>query len=94
MTIYRKMMFVLFSSLLLFFQLEHSINKVMFTEKVSSDYGIRSPRVENGVTTYDRIRFGSYYQNADVHDAEPIKWRVLSVDGNDAFLLADKNLGW
>lgn len=23
---------------------------------------------------------------------EPIKWRVLSVDGNDAFLIADKNL--
>ena len=54
----------------------------------------------NGVTTWDCIYFGNYWQNdtngdgkADQNDQkEPIKWRVLSVNGNDAFLLADKNL--
>ena len=54
----------------------------------------------NGVTTWDCIYFGNYWQNdtngdgkADQNDKkEPIKWRVLSVNGNDAFLLADQNL--
>ena len=54
----------------------------------------------NGVTTWDCIYFGNYWQNdtngdgkADQNDQkEPIKWRVLSVNGNDAFLLADQNL--
>ena len=54
----------------------------------------------NGVITWDCIYFGNYWQNdtngdgkADQNDQkEPIKWRVLSVNGNDAFLLADQNL--
>ncbi len=54
----------------------------------------------NGVTTWDCIYFGNYWQNdtngdgkADQNDQkEPIKWRVLSINGNDAFLLADQNL--
>ena len=54
----------------------------------------------NGVTTWDCIYFGNYWQNdtngdgkADENDKkQPIKWRVLSVNGNDAFLLADQNL--
>ena len=45
----------------------------------------------NGVTTWDFIYFGNYYQSNSA-TKEPIKWRVLSVDGNDAFLLADQNL--
>ena len=52
------------------------------------------------VTTWDCIYFGNYWQNdtngdgkTDQNDKkEPIKWRVLSVHGNDAFLLADQNL--
>ena len=44
-----------------------------------------------GVTTWDCIYFGNYYQS-NSSTKEPIKWRVLSVDGNDAFLLADQNL--
>ena len=51
-------------------------------------------------TTWDCVWFGNYWQSdtngdgvADKNDAkEPIKWRVLSVDGDDVFLLADKNL--
>ena len=54
----------------------------------------------NGVTTWDCIYFGNYWQNdtngdgkADQNDKkQPIKWRVLSVNGSDAFLLADQNL--
>ncbi len=49
---------------------------------------------------WDCVWFGSYWQSdtngdgvADQNDEkEPIKWRVLSVDGDDVFLLADKNL--
>ena len=46
-----------------------------------------------GNTIWDCVYFGNYYQN-DVEGRykEPIKWRVLKVDGNDAFLLADKGL--
>ncbi len=75
---------------------------MMETEKVQAaeDYGIRNPRAQNGVTTWDCVYFGSYWQNdtnrdgaADKNDEkQPIKWRVLSVDGDDAFLLSDKNL--
>lgn len=45
----------------------------------------------NGVTTWDCIYFGNYYQS-NSSTKEPIKWRVLSVNGNDAFLLADQNM--
>ena len=45
----------------------------------------------NGVTTWDCIYFGNYYQS-NSSTKNPIKWRVLSVNGNDAFLLADQNL--
>ena len=45
----------------------------------------------NGVTTWDCIYFGNYYQS-NSSTKEPIKWQVLSVHGNDAFLLADQNL--
>ena len=46
---------------------------------------------ENGLTTWDCIYFGNYYQS-NSSTKEPIKWLVLSVHGNDAFLLADQNL--
>lgn len=55
---------------------------------------------ESGITTWDCIYFGSYWQRDTNGDAvinendtkEPIKWRVLSVEGNDAFLMADQCL--
>ncbi len=54
----------------------------------------------DGVTTWDCVWFGNYWQNdtngdgtADKNDGkDPIKWRVLSVNDDDAFLLADTNL--
>lgn len=45
--------------------------------------------------TWDCIYFGNYRQGFASWPAwkeEPIKWRVLSVDGDDALLLADVNL--
>ena len=55
---------------------------------------------ENEITTWDCVWFGDYWQEdtngdgkADTEDEQtPIKWRVLSVTGDDAFLMADKNL--
>lgn len=50
-------------------------------------------RDSNGVVTWDCVYFGNYPQSdATGQTKEPIKWRVLSVDGNDAFLVADQNL--
>ncbi len=64
-------------------------------------YGLSNPVIDSGgITTWDCVYFGRYWQNdtnndrkANKYDAkEPIKWRVLSVNGDDAFLLADQNL--
>ncbi len=55
----------------------------------------QNPRTADGTTTWDCVYFGSYPQSSDGNEGfktEKIKWRVLSVDGNDAFLLADQNL--
>lgn len=47
----------------------------------------------NGVVTWDCVYFGKYPQSDKTGvTKDPIKWRVLSVDGDDAFLLADRNL--
>ena len=62
--------------------------------------GIANPTINDGVTTWDCVWFGNYWQKdtngdrkANQNDKkEPIKWRVLSVDGKDAFLMADQNL--
>ncbi|MCI8963156.1 MAG: hypothetical protein HFG37_05515 [Eubacterium sp.] len=62
---------------------------------------LKKPTTDNkGITTWDCIWFGNYWQEdtngdgkADKNDEKtPIKWRVLSVEGDDVFLLADKNL--
>lgn len=63
--------------------------------------GVKNPVTDgNGVTTWDCVYFGSYLQSDtnkdnivdEKDDEEPIRWRVLSVEGNDAFLMADRNL--
>lgn len=60
----------------------------------AAGYGLSDPVTDStGVTTWDCVYFGNYYQSdATGTTKEPIKWRVLSVDGDDAFLLADRNL--
>ena len=46
-----------------------------------------------GVVTWDCVYFGNYPQSdATGETKEPIKWRVLSVNGDDAFLVADQSL--
>ena len=60
--------------------------------------GLRNPRVKMRIR--DTITFGSYWQEdtngdgvADQNDEkQPVRWQVLSVDGDDVFLLADKVL--
>lgn len=61
---------------------------------------LSNPLVKASVTTWDSVTFGSYWQEdtnqdgkADQKDAkQPIKWRVLSVNGDDMYLLSEKNL--
>jgi Fibronectin type III domain. len=61
-------------------------------EAKAAGYGISNPRTDaNGVSTWDCIYFGDYYQSSS-DKKEKIKWRVLYVSGEDAFLLSDKNL--
>ena len=72
------------------FVLPVHISKSSAAESTSS-YGLSNPTISNGVTTWDCIYFGNYYQS-NSSTKEPIKWRVLSINGNDAFLLADQNL--
>lgn len=60
--------------------------------------GLRNPRVKMRIR--DTITFGSYWQEdtngdgvaGEKDEKQPIKWQVLSVDGDDVFLLADKVL--
>ncbi len=63
--------------------------------------GLKNPRKDSdGVVTWDCVYFGNYWQSdtngdgeADKKDAkQPVKWRVLSVDGDDAFLVTDQNI--
>ena len=67
----------------------------------ASDWRPVNPVIsDDGTSTWDCLYFGKYWQNdtngdgvADENDEkEYIKWRVLSVDGDDAFLVADQNL--
>ena len=60
-----------------------------------------NPVSKDGITTWDCVWFGNYWQedtNGDDYcdkqdDKQPVKWRVLSVDASgNALLLADKNI--
>ncbi len=56
---------------------------------------LNNPVRENGVTTWDCVYFGRYKQSSDGKGGfktEPIKWRVLNVNGDEALLLSDKNI--
>lgn len=53
---------------------------------------VSNPRVsEEDNAVWDCIYFGNYYQK-NSSKKEPIKWRVLSVEGDQALILADKVL--
>lgn len=50
-------------------------------------------RDSEGIVTWDCVYFGNYPQSDETGKTkDPIKWRVLSVNRNDAFLVADRNL--
>lgn len=57
---------------------------------LESDGVYNNPIFSNGVSTWDCIYFGKYKQNFTVK--QDIEWRVLSVNGNQAYIVADKNL--
>lgn len=75
---------------------------IVFNKEVKAlEYDLENPSTDSdGITTWDCIYFGNYLQNDTNGDGvvnendekQPIKWRVLSVDGDDAFLLADQTL--
>ncbi len=67
--------------------------------KAAEDRVLHNPAIdENGTTTWDCVYFGKYWQEdtdkdgvADQNDEKtPLKWRVLSVNGDDVYLLSDK----
>lgn len=98
--IFKKLLAVLLvCSLMPSFLLQRDVSAQQDTATVSG-YGYSNPVTENGITTWDCLYFGSYWQNDtnndgrvdESDDKQPIKWRVLSVDGDDVFLLADRNL--
>lgn len=57
-------------------------------------YGLSNPVWnDDGSVTYDCLWFGNYYQNdTEGKTKDPIKWRILSISGSDAFLIADQIL--
>ena len=69
-------------------------------EVKAEGYGVSNPTVTSTLNTWDTLMFGNYWQEdtngdgvADQNDdKQPIQWRVLSVNGNDAFLMAEKTL--
>ena len=76
--------------LMVFSMLSGVIGKI--TAKAETDT-ISNPRIaDDGTVTWDKITFGNYYQDAELEE-EPIKWRILDIDGEgNAFLLADEAL--
>ena len=56
-----------------------------------SNDGYDNPRKTDDKIIWDCVYFGKYTQTG-LFEKEPIEWRVLSVDGNEALLLADKGL--
>lgn len=69
---------------------------------VNNIYDLINPyEDENGVVTWDCIWFGNFWQhdtNGDgvaneADEKEPIKWRVLKVQDNEATIIADQEIG-
>lgn len=65
------------------------------TAKAALTHTLGNPVITDGVSTWDCVWFGNYYQK-DINGKkkDPIKWRVLSVNGQDAFLMSDQILDW
>lgn len=71
-------------------------------EVMAAEHDLSNPRTEDITntegnadlqSTWDCVYFGNYPQSDSTGEtAEPVKWRVLSVEGDTALLLADMNL--
>lgn len=63
-------------------------------------YDVKNPVITDEKNTWDTLTFGRYWQedtNGDTvtnqeDSKQPIRWRVLSVNGEDAFLMSEKTL--
>lgn len=54
---------------------------------------LKKPSMSNGVSTWDCIYFGNYYQSdATGKKKDAIKWRVLDTNGKEALLISDSVL--
>lgn len=76
-----------------------SVDHTLYAHYRKPRTDLSDPRVgANDVVTWDCVWFGDYYSTdtngdgiADDKDLKlPIKWRVLSVDGDDAFLVTEQ----
>ena len=63
-----------------------------FSKRVSASMEISfsGPSVEAGLSTWNCVYFGSYYQENDTVKL-PIKWRILENSDDSLLLLADKD---
>lgn len=80
------------ATLLLIFSL--SLSSLSTLSVHAASYQLYNPSINScHGTRWNSIYFGNYFQSdTSAKKKEPIRWRVLSVHGNDAFLIADKNL--
>lgn len=62
-------------------------------KKANEKAELKNPSIsDEGNVTWDCIYFGNYVQESMETNKTPVKWRVLSIDGNNAFLLSDQIL--
>ena len=54
---------------------------------------LNNPLVKASTTTWNSVTFGNYWKTGANQDGkQPIQWRVLSVNGDDMYLLSEQNL--
>lgn len=62
-------------------------------EKTYAASNVAAPKTNGSVSCWDCVYFGAYPQSdAGGNKRDPIKWRVLSVNGDDAFIISDTKL--
>ena len=89
----RKNVAMIMVTALLFSAIPFNPNSAVADEREGSHTVTNPTKDGEGNSVWDCVYFGEYYQNdASGNTKEPIKWRVLSVDGNDAYLLSEKAL--
>lgn len=96
----RKKTLTLVASMLLISGVLLKLQPSNLTLQTKAESNLSNPRVADTTSTWDCIYFGNYWQNdtnndgkADEEDEkEPIKWRVLSVDGDEAFIVSEQAL--